>query len=179
MQDFNYWKHGCLEVAVELTCCKYPPASTLSQLWYDNKNSLIEYLKLANNGVKGTVKFFNNQPASRLSIQINSINPVFKVSEIGEFYRILETGSYGLSVLLNCQVLHQEKFIVSADGVPTIINIVLNETIYNLYSANASQLNKDAQFCGPIFIEASNNAAKLGLSLYSSSFFILFSLIFI
>ena len=59
MQDFNYWGIGCLEVTIELTCCKYPSASELSQVWLDNKKSLIEYLKVANTGIRGVITYSN------------------------------------------------------------------------------------------------------------------------
>jgi hypothetical protein len=168
MQDYNYWKVGCLEVTIELTCCKYPAASTLNQLWSDNKNALIEFMKLANTGVKGTVKFFNNQPAARLSIQINSINPIFKVSDdSGEYYRILEAGTYNISVLFDCTLLHQEKLVISSNAVATVKNIVLNETLYNYYTANSNKLNKYAKFCDAIYngYQTSNSAStNLGSS---------------
>lgn len=169
MQDYNYWKVGCLEVTIELTCCKYPSANTLTQLWSDNKKALIEYMKLANTGVKGTVKFFNNEPAARLSIQINSINPIFKVSDNGEYYRILESGTYNISVLFDCTLLHQEKLVVSSDTTATIKNIVLNETIYNYYTANSNNLNKYAKFCDAIYTGSTTNSGHSNYGPFNSA----------
>ncbi|KAF2892153.1 hypothetical protein ILUMI_14020, partial [Ignelater luminosus] len=37
MQDFNYVWHGCMEVTLEVSCCKYPPAKELPRYWEDNK----------------------------------------------------------------------------------------------------------------------------------------------
>lgn len=37
MQDFNYVWHGCMEVTLEISCCKYPPASEIPALWEENR----------------------------------------------------------------------------------------------------------------------------------------------
>ena len=46
MQDYNYIHGDCMEITIELTCCKYPFASTLKQEWNKNKDSLLETLEL-------------------------------------------------------------------------------------------------------------------------------------
>lgn len=37
MQDYNYLWHGCMEITLEVSCCKYPPAHELPKYWQDNK----------------------------------------------------------------------------------------------------------------------------------------------
>lgn len=37
MQDFQYVWYGCLEVTLEISCCKYPPAYELRKYWEDNQ----------------------------------------------------------------------------------------------------------------------------------------------
>lgn len=37
MQDYNYVWYGCMEVTLELSCCKFPPAHELPKYWQDNK----------------------------------------------------------------------------------------------------------------------------------------------
>lgn len=37
MQDFNYLDHGCMELTLEISCCKIPKASDLDHYWDDNK----------------------------------------------------------------------------------------------------------------------------------------------
>jgi carboxypeptidase M len=56
MQDYNYIWHGCMEITLELSCCKYPPASELPKFWEDNRNSLLQFIGEAHRGVKGFVK---------------------------------------------------------------------------------------------------------------------------
>lgn len=37
MQDYNYLWHGCMEITLEISCCKFPPAHELQKYWQDNK----------------------------------------------------------------------------------------------------------------------------------------------
>lgn len=52
MQDFNYVFSNCFELTLELSCCKFPPASELPNEWRKNKRSMLEYLKQTHIGVK-------------------------------------------------------------------------------------------------------------------------------
>lgn len=51
MQDYNYIWYGCMETTLELSCCKYPPASELPKYWQDNKLALVKYLGEAHRGM--------------------------------------------------------------------------------------------------------------------------------
>lgn len=53
MQDFNYMFGSCSEVTFELSCCKYPWASTIPQEWDNNKESLMAYMEQVHIGAKG------------------------------------------------------------------------------------------------------------------------------
>ena len=51
MQDYNYGYAGCMEMTLEISCCKYPSSDQLTEYWLDNKNSLLEYLYQINMGM--------------------------------------------------------------------------------------------------------------------------------
>jgi len=45
MQDYNYLKGNCLEITMELSCCKYPPSSQLRTEWDNNREALLAYME--------------------------------------------------------------------------------------------------------------------------------------
>ena len=71
MQDYNYIWHGCMEVTLELSCCKFPPSTELPQFWDDNRNSLLQFMGEAHRGVKGFVKDESLRPIEGASMKVN------------------------------------------------------------------------------------------------------------
>jgi len=96
MQDFNYVFNNCFELTVELSCCKYPLASTLPTEWANNKNSLLQFIKLAHIGVKGIVTDVAGYPISGASINVAGIDKVITTNENGEYWRLLTPGLYAV-----------------------------------------------------------------------------------
>ena len=43
MQDFNYVWNGCMEITLEISCCKYPPAEDLPRYWEENRAVSIKF----------------------------------------------------------------------------------------------------------------------------------------
>lgn len=145
MQDYNYWKYGCMEVTIEISCCKYPPSSFLDSIWLENKLSMIEYLKQATIGVKGIVSFENGLRAQNITIKIDSREPYFKTNNNGEFYRIILPGKYNLSLMLDCQSVFEQTIIIRNDTKLLVVNFILSNDIYKDYLA--LNLDKYGIFC--------------------------------
>ena len=145
MQDFNYWRYGCMELTMEVSCCKYPPAIELESYWSDNKKSLIEYLKLANTGVRGIVSFDDGTPAKYVTVKIDQRDPFFKTNSNGEFYRILLPGRYTLSVALNCSNVYQATIEVPRISQLLELKIKLSRNVHERYQS--SLLNRYPIFC--------------------------------
>ena len=45
MQDYNYLHSNCFEIAVELSCCKYPHSQELTTEWNNNREALLAYIE--------------------------------------------------------------------------------------------------------------------------------------
>ena len=176
MQDANYWAFGCSEITIELTCCKYPYASELLQIWRDNKNSLIEYLKLANTGLRGVISYEDGEPAQNISIQIDQREPIFKTNRNGEYFKLLTPGSYNLRLKLNCQDIYTTRIQIQD---PTYSEV--NITIPNKFKEESKSigLSKYPTFCQTKLTSCPNNEFRQLMGINSpnkSSISIRFSL---
>lgn len=145
MEDVNYWKYGTYEITMEIGCCITPPASELDTIWDENKNSLIEFTKAANMGIRGLVTYRNGLPAPFLSIQFDSREPIFKTTELGEFYAMLLPGTYNMTVLLNCDPIFSKVVHIDGSKKLLVTNVVLEDIFY--FRAFYYKLDKYAIFC--------------------------------
>jgi hypothetical protein len=112
---------------------KYPGSTgVMQQIWQDNQNALLNYLALANTGVRGIVTNAKGLPLAMLTVRVDAREPFFKTSSLGEFYRLLLPGTYQLALTLGCgaQVLHTQQIVVSASQAPLQLSIVLNDAAY-------------------------------------------------
>jgi len=98
MQDFNYVWYGCMEITLELSCCKYPLAKELPRFWEENKASLVKFLAEAHRGIHGFVMDENNNPIEKASLKVKGRDVGFQTTKYGEFWRILMPGVYKLEV---------------------------------------------------------------------------------
>ncbi|KAI4457201.1 protease m14 carboxypeptidase [Holotrichia oblita] len=124
MQDFNYIWYGCMEVTLELSCCKYPPANELPTYWADNKLALIKFLGEVHRGVRGFVMDENGNPVEKASLKIKKRDVGFQTTKYGEFWRILLPGVYVLEVYADGFVPRDLEFAVVEDH-PTLLNVTL------------------------------------------------------
>ena len=82
MQDYNYIWHGCMEITLELSCCKFPPADELQSFWEDNRKSLLRFLGEAHRGVKGFVKDENFTPIEGASMKVRGRDVGFQTTKV-------------------------------------------------------------------------------------------------
>lgn len=124
MQDFNYVWYGCMEVTLEVSCCKYPPAHELKKYWDDNQLSLIKFLAEAHRGVQGFVTDANGIPLERVSMKVKGRDVGFQTTKYGEFWRVLMPGVYKMEVFADGYTPREIDFMV-VEQHPTLLNVTL------------------------------------------------------
>ncbi|KAJ8245284.1 hypothetical protein GJAV_G00269090 [Gymnothorax javanicus] len=100
MQDYNYVWGRCLEITVELSCCKYPPEGELPGLWAANKPALLAYMQQVHLGVKGQVLTWMGAPVQNALVEVEGRQNLcpFRTDRNGEYYRLLLPGNYTIKV---------------------------------------------------------------------------------
>ncbi|XP_055389598.1 carboxypeptidase D isoform X2 [Condylostylus longicornis] len=124
MQDYNYVWYGCMEVTLEISCCKFPPAHELRKYWEDNQLSLIKFLAEVHRGVQGFVMDPNGAPIERASLKVKGRDVGFQTTKFGEFWRILLPGVYKLEVYADGYLPKEVEFMV-VEQHPTLLNVTL------------------------------------------------------
>ena len=97
MQDYNYVVGGCLEITIELSCCKYPQASTLTGHWEDNREALVKYIEQTQIGVRGFVQDQEGHEIEGAIIAVSGIDYNITTHIYGDYWRLLSPGMYNIT----------------------------------------------------------------------------------
>ncbi|CAL8071452.1 unnamed protein product [Orchesella dallaii] len=125
MQDFNYIWHGCMEITLEISCCKFPLAEDLERYWRENKESLLRFLGESHRGVRGFVHDEFGNPIEGVGLKIKDRDVGFKTTRHGEYWRILLPGRYVLEAYHDNYEPKEAEFYV-VDDRPTLLNVTLS-----------------------------------------------------
>ncbi|XP_044753211.1 carboxypeptidase D-like [Coccinella septempunctata] len=133
MQDYNYIEHGTMALTFEISCCKYPPEENLTEIWEQNKKSLIMFCCEANRGVTANVRESNTgKPITNANVTILGIDKVIHTNEDGRLWKILLPGKYYLRVDADGYETVENTFIVEYEDEEfpklTKLEIVMNRS---------------------------------------------------
>ncbi|XP_073336343.1 carboxypeptidase M [Pagrus major] len=100
MQDYNYVWAQCLELTLEVSCCKFPPVSQLPAMWTENRKSLLAFIQQVHLGVKGRVFDGSGAPVQNAVVEVKGRSNMcpFRTDKHGEYYRLLLPGNYSFTV---------------------------------------------------------------------------------
>lgn len=127
MQDYNYYWNGCMEVTLEVSCCKYPNSDQLQEFWRQNKKALLSYISEASRGVKGLILDNSGAPVTNARLKVKGRELSFRSSNRGEFWRILRPGSYTLRANADGFEPVEKDFTVYPKNV-TVLELIMNTT---------------------------------------------------
>ncbi|KAL0114982.1 hypothetical protein PUN28_010506 [Cardiocondyla obscurior] len=126
MQDYNYARSNAFDITFELSCCKYPPGSTLPNQWLLNKESLIKYLEQVHIGIKGFVRDKDGKPIRRANVIVEGINHNVTTTSNGEYWRLLLPGTYSVYATAWGYEPSEPVNITVLEGTPMLVNFTLN-----------------------------------------------------
>lgn len=98
LQDWDYTGSGCLDITLELSDDKFPPASTLASHWADNLDSLLALpITAVLGGVSGQVLDSEGNPVKGGTVTVDGITRVEAArGPLAYYNRPLEPGNYTL-----------------------------------------------------------------------------------
>ncbi|XP_021093800.1 carboxypeptidase D isoform X2 [Heterocephalus glaber] len=129
MQDYNYVWANCFEITLELSCCKYPPASQLRQEWENNRESLITLIEKVHIGIKGFIKdSVTGSGLENATISVAGINHNITTGRFGDFHRLLVPGIYNLTALSTGYMPLTINNIIVKEGPATEVDFSLRPT---------------------------------------------------
>lgn len=128
MQDYNYLETNCMEITLELGCDKFPPASQLPQLWWDNIDSLFNFMFQSHIGIKGMIisptekQLIANISVTDLDIPDGYIDHDITSTPYGDYFRLLANGNYKVTASVAVKGEDGNEIIVSRTTCVTVYN---------------------------------------------------------
>ncbi|KAF2367487.1 Peptidase M14 carboxypeptidase A [Trinorchestia longiramus] len=161
MQDYNYVWHGCMDITLEISCCKYPRHTELTKFWQQNKKALVRYLGEVHRGVRGFVMDPYGQPIEDASLKISGRDVGFTSTKYGEYWRVLLPGQYKIETYAEGYLPRQDEFYIEESN-PTLLNITLFPDHDHVPSPSPTGVTNSAPPRRPIPVQATaaSNTAR-------------------
>ena len=136
MQDWLYRFAGQIDLTLEVSNIKSPPAGNLQSLWDDNREAMSAYLALVHRGVRGVVTDRATGAPLYASVRTgDNPQPVFTDPGAGDFHRLLLPGSYPLRVEAPGYIPFNTAPVAVAEGPAVRADIALSDGDVNLDGA--------------------------------------------
>ena len=126
LQDWSLYITGCIDLTVEISVTKWPTTSQLGRYWDDNRESLIHFVKAARYGINGVVTGAQvGEPVAATITVAGNDQPVYTDPEHGDYYKLLPTGTYTLSIAAEGYETSLVSDVSTVWGTPTVLDIEL------------------------------------------------------
>ncbi|XP_046724721.1 carboxypeptidase D, b isoform X1 [Silurus meridionalis] len=97
IHEISRFSGDCIEVTLQLSCCKYPLASDLYSEWNNNREALLAYMEKVHIGLRGYVKTSSGMGILGSNISVTGMDHVTTTGMFGDYYRLLLPGTYTIT----------------------------------------------------------------------------------
>lgn len=167
-QDYYTYFHNSREITLEISSTKFISGSTLPDYWDYNKEALFQYLKACLYGIKGTVKNSDGEPLDAMifieghDTDLDS-SMVFTDPDLGDYHRMIETGTY--DIIASSHGYYNDtikNIVVNQQSAVTADFILQKDTITSSFNFNETDVNSMAKiypnpFTNKITVEFNHN----------------------
>lgn len=130
LQDWQYRYLGCNDITIELSNIFRPPQAALASFWGLNSESMTVYVEAVHMGVRGTVTDYDTGEPVFASVQVQGIDQlVFSDADMGDYYRMLLSGTYGLTVTAPGYETNAVSSIVVSNEAPTHVDVAIRALV--------------------------------------------------
>jgi len=126
IQDWSYHETDCYHVILEVSGTHWPNSSQLPGLWDDNRESLLHWIKSARYGINGVVTdAVTGLPVDATVSIAGNTKPVDTDPDVGDYYKIVDTGTYSITVSANGYTPQTIDDIAVVWGTPSVVDVAL------------------------------------------------------
>ncbi|MDP6530153.1 MAG: DUF2817 domain-containing protein [Gemmatimonadota bacterium] len=127
LQDWSYQDTGCIDVTIEYSDSYSPPSSQLPQLWNENRESFLHFIKSARYGVNGIVTGSDTGLPLDATVTVSgNAKSVVTDPDFGDYYKLIPTGTYDITFAAGGYITKTEYGVSSTWGTPTVLNVALD-----------------------------------------------------
>ncbi|OJX52242.1 MAG: hypothetical protein BGO88_16960 [Flavobacterium sp. 38-13] len=125
-QDWNNFFNHNKEMTIEISATKFPSAANLPFYWQRNRQALLNYIKQANYGLKGTVKNSAGE-AIDAKVYINGTDLMgswVKTGPLGDYYKVMIEGTYNV-IFEAPGYTSQTQNVTVSNNAATVLNVTM------------------------------------------------------
>lgn len=124
IQDWCYNWRSDIDVTIEVSNTKRPSYDLMDQFWTENRDAMLYYMSRVLIGVRGVVRDAVTQAPLDATVDVVQIGKSIRTDpDLGDYHRMLEPGTYTLSVQATGYLPQTVPGVIVTDGPATVRNI--------------------------------------------------------